>query len=329
MSNNIIKILVVLGIVGWIPLIAEMLSTPEQITRAKNNSRKPADDAISKALHDLYDTRLAIAYGAITSLKNIAVTDPETVQDIVEGCAAFVRDPRHMPDQSGRASQAVQKAVNLIGALKPAAMRIDLSGANLAKIHINKGNFATITCKKCNLSEVLIAEGTSFKGSDFSNAKIARATLKNVDFSRANLSNATLQGANMFGADLSRTNLTNVNMDSEKTNLKRANLSYAVLKGADMRNVSLVNANLSFATLSGVDFTFADLSNASLVHIARMENVNFLRANLEGTDFSGSKLVRVKNFTQEHLNSAVGDTKTLWPQELVKTPQKDNYSISK
>lgn len=318
MSNNIIKILVALGIVGWIPLIAEIVSTPEQITRAKNNNHKPADDAISKALHDLYDTRLAIAYGAIATLKNIAATNPERVQDIVEGCAAFVRDPRHVPDQSGRASQVVQKAVNIMGAVKPAAMRIDLSGANLAKIHINKGNFANITCKKCNLSEAVVAEGTSFKGSDFSNANIARATLKNVDFSRASLSNAMLQGANMFGVDLSRTNLTNVNMNSEKTNLKRANLSYAILKGADMRNVSLVNANLSFATLSGVDFTFADLSDASLVHIARMENANFLRANLEGTDFSGSKLARVKNFTQEQLNVAIGDSKTLWPQELVK-----------
>ena len=64
---------------------------------------------------------------------------------------------------------------------------------------------------------------------------------------RANLSYANLRGANLRNADLSYANLRGANL--RNADLRNADLSYANLNSADLRNADLSGANMDYAVL--------------------------------------------------------------------------------
>jgi len=97
-------------------------------------------------------------------------------------------------------------------------------------------------------------------------------SLNGAELRRANLSYAYLQGADLFGAILEGADLTEANLDS------------AYLRGADLTGARLGRANLAEATLESakmqdVDLTGADLRNANLSS-ATMVHANLTAANL-------------------------------------------------
>ena len=83
---------------------------------------------------------------------------------------------------------------------------------------------------------------------------------------------ADLSGANLREADLRRADLSGA--DLREANLRGADLSEADLSGANLRGADLSEADLSGANLRGADLIRADL----------------IRADLSGADLSGADL---------------------------------------
>jgi hypothetical protein len=103
--------------------------------------------------------------------------------------------------------------------------------------------------------------------------------LKDEGGKRADLSYAYLRGANLRGANLSDADLRCANLRG--ANLSGADLRGAYLRGADLRCADLRGAYLRCADLSGADLSGADLNNANLSY-----------ANLCGSIFDASEKIR-------------------------------------
>src|SRR5215470_593242 len=91
--------------------------------------------------------------------------------------------------------------------------------------------------------------------------------------------------------------------------MRGANLALANLAGAQLHEADLVLANLR-----GADLRHADLSGANLVG-ARLMGVDLAHANICGADLSTAE-----DLTEEQLRQTKGDTFTKLPDEL-RAPQ--------
>src|SRR5689334_2596293 len=87
--------------------------------------------------------------------------------------------------------------------------------------------------------------------------------------------------------------------------MRGANLALANLAGAQLREADLVLANLR-----GADLRHADLSGANLVG-ARLMGVDLARANICGADLSTAE-----DLTDEQLRQTDGDSLTRLPEEM-------------
>src|SRR5579871_2420109 len=95
----------------------------------------------------------------------------------------------------------------------------------------------------------------------------------------------------------------------------KPDLSYAVMRGADLTLANLAHAHLHeadlvLADLRGADMRHADLSGANLVG-ARLMGVDLAHANICGADLSTAE-----DLTDEQLRGTKGDTDTKLPEEL-------------
>jgi uncharacterized protein YjbI with pentapeptide repeats len=101
----------------------------------------------------------------------------------------------------------------------------------------------------------------------------------------ADLTCAVLRGANLAGADFTGADLTCA--DLRKANLAgadftRANLHNADLRGADLSCADLCGTNLRGADLRGTDLTGADLTRAYWVFDARFTSEQLTWLSLTG-----------------------------------------------
>ena len=91
------------------------------------------------------------------------------------------------------------------------------------------------------------------------------------------------------------------------------------LAGADLRGASLVFADLRHSILRKADLRMADLKGADL-RWADLREANFIGARLIGADLSGADLRgadlrTAEDLTTEQLQEAIGDERTLLPEE--------------
>src|ERR1039458_8667517 len=91
----------------------------------------------------------------------------------------------------------------------------------------------------------------------------------------------------------------------EENPKERPDLSFAVMRGAD-----LMLANLSGALLSGADLRHADLRGANLV-AARLMGADLSHANICGADLSTAE-----DLTEEQLRHTHGDAQTRLPEDV-------------
>lgn len=96
-------------------------------------------------------------------------------------------------------------------------------------------------------------------------------------------------------------------------------LSYAVMRGADLMLANLASAELReadlvLANLRGADLRHADLSGANLVG-ARLTGVDLSHANICGADLSTAE-----DLTEEQLRHTKGDGLTKLPEDLPAPP---------
>ena len=95
----------------------------------------------------------------------------------------------------------------------------------------------------------------------------------------------------------------------------KPDLSYAVMRGADLTlanlcNASLREADLVLANLRGADLRHADMSGANFVG-ARLLGVDLAHANICGADLSTAE-----DLTEEQLRHTKGDSQTRLPEDL-------------
>lgn len=117
-----------------------------------------------------------------------------------------------------------------------------------------------------------------------------------------------------FSADLSRVDLSSLDVFNSKRGetvldlddadlsgavLSGANLSFVLLRGATLKHAALRGASLAFTVLNGANLSGADMSNA------RMFSAQLRSANLRGADLSHAQLYEVI-FSDVDLTGAQG-----------------------
>lgn len=118
------------------------------------------------------------------------------------------------------------------------------------------------------------------------------ADLSGINLSRANLTGAILAGANLTGANLSWSNLTEAAL--HRCNLTKTDLSWS---------------NLTRACLSGAEFQSTDMRGADFLHADISETPYF------GGDVTGAKNIDTVNFGGTPVHGLVLDDGTVIDSE--------------
>jgi len=189
----------------------------------------------------------------------------------------------------------------------------DLSGANLAYANLRGVNF-----KDAVLTNATIA-GASVEGIDLTNVDLSMTDISGINvFDRAVLINATfpagadLIDASFKDADVSRSSIAGANLeraDFTGASLYRTDFTGTVLREANFRRADLDDAILNGANLQGANLVSADFSEIDFeinpnFRGADLRNANFLRATLNGVDFTGARLDEA-NFNRAEMKATI------------------------
>jgi len=171
----------------------------------------------------------------------------------------------------------------------------DLEGSNWRGAH---------SCGTGNLSDCNVAadfSGANLRRADFSGADLAFANFTGADLTMVNFSNARLSGAIFTQADSTGANFVGARFGefapgdpptpamAITADLRAANLTKAILTGAQLYGVDLSNANLTSADLRGAQFTSnpaGGIPNAATLAGATLSNANLEGANCTGARFN-------------------------------------------
>jgi uncharacterized protein YjbI with pentapeptide repeats len=130
--------------------------------------------------------------------------------------------------------------------------------------------------------------------------------LTRTDLRRADLGAANLKGTNLFEAHLERAILFEAHL--ERANLFHAHLEKAILAGANLEKANLREADLKRADLR------ANLEGANLFE-ADLEGANLRAANLKGANLRAANL-KEANLRAAHLEGAAANAATVWPSDF-------------
>jgi uncharacterized protein YjbI with pentapeptide repeats len=132
---------------------------------------------------------------------------------------------------------------------------------------------------------------------------------------QANLINKDNPRIKLYYADLTSANLKGYDALSNKFMLDNADLRLVNLTDADLDSTSMKGVKLSPSLLTNTNFSNADLSDADLSHIG-LQNTNLSGATLSGANLSGTNLQTARGLTQEQIDKAKGNQRTLLPDDL-------------
>ena len=209
---------------------------------------------------------------------------------------------------------------------------VDLNGANFSGTNLNGANLYKVDLSNSNLARADLTasnlEQSNLRGTDLFGSVLAGANLKGADFTDANLTGVDLTTSNLEQINLTGTDLSKVvlrGMDLSQANLTGTIFNHSDLRGAKLRstlNASNLNGailsdtqysvDLNGSTLdgnfSGFNFSGLDLQNTILGQSVFFEDVNFTRAQLQGTEVpQGQKTVKFSysDFNDANLSGAV------------------------
>lgn len=114
--------------------------------------------------------------------------------------------------------------------------------------------------------------GTSFRGTNLTDADFTQATLSSVDFTEANLIRTcwfqakNLEQARVEGTYLEKPNIRQlaITKDGRGQEFNNLNLRYLNLKGANLQDASFISTDLSEANLQDANFSRAKLAQTQL-----------------------------------------------------------------
>jgi uncharacterized protein YjbI with pentapeptide repeats len=159
----------------------------------------------------------------------------------------------------------------------------------------------------------------NLRGRDLRYARLERTDLHQADFTGADLEGANFAGADLRNVfmgcvDLNKLLLTDDRVAAKCTDARFADFSRARLNEARMAGVDARNAKFEFANLTGVeaahgqyggaDFISANLERADFTGSVSLYGANFLTATLQGADLTNARLM-LADFTSANLQGAV------------------------
>jgi uncharacterized protein YjbI with pentapeptide repeats len=181
-------------------------------------------------------------------------------------------------------------------------LEVDLSDADLRKVHLAGANLAGVDLNHADLSGTDLS-GASLVDANLIGALLFYANLSSAKLDRADFTVATLRGANLNSARAINTNFSGadfrgascVEANFSSSTLTQADLNHANLNSAEFDGANLRRASLRFSQLVGADLTSANLSNADLT----------------GADLSQSQLYDT-NLSSATLNETMMQETQLW-----------------
>ena len=168
-----------------------------------------------------------------------------------------------------------------------------LTGATIAGASVEGINLTNVDLSATDISGIQSFNKGILRNAVFpAEAALAEATFMDADLSRSSLVGANLEGADFTGASLYRADLTKAVLT--EANFRRADLDDAILDGANLQGANLVSA----------DFSEIDFENNPIFRGADLRNADFLRATLNGVDFSGARLEEA-NFNRAEMKATI------------------------
>jgi uncharacterized protein YjbI with pentapeptide repeats len=253
------------------------------------------------------EPNLEVRLGAIYALERIASESERDHWPIMEVLCAYARDyqnsgrPKNLPKDAVLGTKEFQSWIetltppradidailNVIGRRsshwveyeKERDLWLDLSGGNFQRAKLNGAELSRINFCRAHL------ESAHFFGGNMQNAMCGGTHFEDAGFHGTNLEDSWLDDAHLVGAYVKETNLRDAR-------LRRANLRHAILVDSE---------------LDGAQLTQVQLKSASF------ENVSVRRAQLSMVDFSEARTLQLTN-----LDSAIGDTTTILPKEVLR-----------
>jgi hypothetical protein len=141
---------------------------------------------------------------------------------------------------------------------------------------------------------------------------------------RPDLSEADLSGANLFQAHLLAAHLRRA--DLSVAGLREADLSGADLSVAGLREASLIDANLSGEDLTDANLSGAHLRGADLTR-ANLTGASFLRTDMSGATLTGCTVYGISAWDLE-LEGAVQTDLRITPQSEESAITVDNLEVA-
>jgi uncharacterized protein YjbI with pentapeptide repeats len=211
------------------------------------------------------------------------------------------------------------KLVYELGLINRGSSVIHLNNAGL-----DHASLSELSLRRANLRRADL-RSSDLSGSDLSASDLSLADMRGTDLRRVNLRHANLRSANFLPydeRDPERWNLHNLSkLDLDKENfcprklrlghrrliltIRDGRLTMSELAITNLGGAILVGAELSYARLCGAELRDADLRKANL------RGAGLRGAKLKGADFRGAR-----NLTQEQIEEAIGDNRTLLPDHL-------------
>lgn len=180
----------------------------------------------------------------------------------------------------------------------------DISNSDFTGSQCKRARLENINLESSNLIDTIFSETLLINcllvGCDLSNANFSSTQLVNVELTNANLekanfkninsSNLKLEAAYGSNTDFSQSNLSGVRADAKtrlyRVDLRKSNLTYAAIEGAQFIEANLQSAVLDFANCSKTNFTKAKLELASA------KETNFSKASLESANLNRINLFK-------------------------------------
>jgi len=173
----------------------------------------------------------------------------------------------------------------------------DLSGVDLTEAHITNGlvsesNFSNTKLANASLWSSKFND-VSFQGADLAGSNVRRSTLANVDMSGANLTDVDFANATLSSVILDGTDLRTVNLSGVRTisgSFRGANLSGLSLPSLGF-GTDLTDAIVSDTSFQAI--TEAQLYSTQSYKNQNLRGVSFGRALINGWNLSGQDLRNV------------------------------------
>ena len=271
----------------------------DEQTRADRERR--ITESFAKAVEQLGSDKLETRLGAIYTFERIARESEREYWPIMETLTAFVRERAPWPPPpppSERPTSVVQQP-------RPrgiAPETIDEKHITCVRVEETQDSQPPpATDIQAVLSVLGRRNETAPKQYREERAAERRLDLTKTDLRGANLRGAHLEEANLRGAQLAGAHLWG------------AHLTGADLQRAHLEGAGLQEANLEGAFLVGVNLKGADLQRA---HLEGAFLLGFAGPHLGGAVIWEARLEGATGLTQEQVNSAYGNEKTMLPDGL-------------